>query len=363
MAAKFERYAPAVLEADPVYLAYFCARAEALSLILFRPACLVLTYGRASRLQLARIKRAFPIPIVSSYGSTETGYVFISCERGRFHQNVASCRVYILPVDVAQRVGRLAVTPFAHPGMCLLRYEVGDLVRIADHPCPCGRDRGFTLEDHTGARRGCVAGDGRSYRHGRRARRRSGGRSGYLLHRELPNRPAATWRVTAADAVRRPLPRDDGRGKPGGPFWGSGLHRAGCGTGAAPLGQISVSSARSDGAVGQRGRKLTSKRSATCAAIGLGNEPQSFLRDRSAADGAFAIESPFHSLERRLDPRESVPLRFGQSVEHRRGGLESSRVFPVRLPFREQLLLISQCPLTAPEEGSPASQKGAAIWF
>ena len=150
MADELARHRPPVLEADASYLAAFCARAEALSLSLFCPAQIVVTYGRPSRLQLARIGRSIPAPVASSYGSTETGYVFLSCERGKYHQNVASCRVDLLPFGDAPSVARLAVTPFSNPWMCLLRYDVGDLVRVAPEGCACGRVGGNVLDDVLG---------------------------------------------------------------------------------------------------------------------------------------------------------------------------------------------------------------------
>jgi len=150
MADELAGFEPAILEADSSYLAAFCARAEAQSLPLFRPRCIVLTYGRPSALHLARIRRAFGAPIVSSYGSTETGYVFVSCERGTLHQNVASCRVELTPLAADPRVGKLVITPFGHPFMCLLRYDVGDLVRLSARDCACGRDAGVALDDILG---------------------------------------------------------------------------------------------------------------------------------------------------------------------------------------------------------------------
>jgi len=140
------QFAPEVVEADPAYLAAFCARAEALGLALPRPAVVVLTYARPSRLHTARIERVMGAHVVSSYGSTETGYVLVSCEHGRLHQHLASCRIDLLPWRDGARVKRLLVTPFGHPFMCVLRFDVGDLAKLADGPCPCGRTEGYQFE-------------------------------------------------------------------------------------------------------------------------------------------------------------------------------------------------------------------------
>ncbi len=139
MAFELGQHAPPVLEGEPAYLAAFCARAEALGLTLPRPRVVVLTYTVPSKVERARIARGFGAPIVSSYGSTETGYVLIECEHGRMHQNVSSCRVDFESFG-SDDVGRLLVTPFGHPFACFLKFDVGDLARRALEACPCGRE-------------------------------------------------------------------------------------------------------------------------------------------------------------------------------------------------------------------------------
>lgn len=157
MVRELEDHAPVVLEADPFYLAELCARAEALRLALPRPRVVVLTYALPSRLHLGRIVRALEAPIVSSYGSTESGYVLVSCEAGRMHQCSASCRLDLQPARerVAPRVAKLLVTPYANPFACFLRFDVGDLGRLADS-CPCGRRDGVILERLEGRVKDCT---------------------------------------------------------------------------------------------------------------------------------------------------------------------------------------------------------------
>lgn len=138
MASELDAFAPSVLEGEPAYLAAFCARAEALKVALPRPNVVVLTYTAPSRIERARIARCFGVPVVSSYGSTETGYVLVECEHGRMHQNATSCRIDFVPFQTPD-LGRLVVTPFAHPFACFIKFDVGDLARRAVEACPCGR--------------------------------------------------------------------------------------------------------------------------------------------------------------------------------------------------------------------------------
>ena len=150
MAAELAEFRPDVLEADPAYLAALVRACRHAGVPLHRPRCIALTYEFPSRLHLREIRRAFPgVPAVSSYGSTETGHVFIECEAGRLHQNTATCHVDIQPLRAGRgdpRVGRVLVTTLGNPWFALVRFDVGDLARLHDGPpCECGRGDGLTL--------------------------------------------------------------------------------------------------------------------------------------------------------------------------------------------------------------------------
>jgi phenylacetate-CoA ligase len=147
MRAELEEYSPVVLEANPSLLARFARWASREGRILFQPQLITLTYEFPSALQLRAIRKVFSCPIASSYGSTETGYVFMECEHGRLHQNSAFCRADIAPMEgIADRsVGRILATTFGNRWFPLLRFEIGDLARISPDPCPCGRTFGLTL--------------------------------------------------------------------------------------------------------------------------------------------------------------------------------------------------------------------------
>ncbi len=151
MADELGHFRPDVIEADPAYLAVLARACVRSGTPLPQPACISLTYEFPSRLHLREIRRAFPgVPVLSSYGSTETGYVFTECEAGLLHQNTASCHVDIQPVR-AQRggggLGRILVTTLGNPWFELLRFDVGDLARLhAGGICRCGRSDGLTVE-------------------------------------------------------------------------------------------------------------------------------------------------------------------------------------------------------------------------
>jgi phenylacetate-coenzyme A ligase PaaK-like adenylate-forming protein len=172
MIDELNRFQPELLEADPAYLAilarYACERGAALH----RPRFVSLTYEFPSRVHSRQIRRAFSgTPVLSSYGSTETGHVFTECEHGRLHQNTAYCRLDFQPLSArheAPRVGRILVTMLRNPWVSLLRFDVGDLVRLAAEPCPCGRTAGLTAAAIEGRSRDVTfAADGRAVTVGR----------------------------------------------------------------------------------------------------------------------------------------------------------------------------------------------------
>ncbi len=160
-------FRPVVLEADPFYLAALAAFARDRKLQVHQPDVITFTYSYPAQVFLNVIRQVFEAPLVSSYGSTETGYVFMECEHGRMHQNTASCHVDFVPLEERPSgtvLGRLLVTPFGHPVQCFVRFDTGDLAERAPMPfCPCGRREGLTLERIAGR-----ADDATMTRHGGR---------------------------------------------------------------------------------------------------------------------------------------------------------------------------------------------------
>ena len=74
----------------------------------------------------------------------------MECHQARLHHNTGSCRIDFQPLarkHGGPRVGRILVTPLGNPWLTLLRFDVGDLVRLAEGlPCPCGLEQGLTVE-------------------------------------------------------------------------------------------------------------------------------------------------------------------------------------------------------------------------
>ena len=150
MAGELSLFRPEIIEADPAYLAIFARGCRALGISPFLPACIVFTYEFPSRIAVTAVTEAFPgVPLVSSYGSTETGHVFTQCEHGTFHQNTTTCHVELQlfrPERGDPAVGRLLVSTLDNPWFTLLRFDSGDCGRLrGPKPCPCGRTEGMSL--------------------------------------------------------------------------------------------------------------------------------------------------------------------------------------------------------------------------
>jgi phenylacetate-coenzyme A ligase PaaK-like adenylate-forming protein len=149
MIAEVAIFQPAVLEANPSLLARLCRYAYANKKTVFQPGLIIFTYEFPTNLHYKQIRRVFTSPMASSYGTTETGYVFMQCEAGKFHQNTEYCHVDFQPLKKEHGgplIGRILVTTFNNPWYYMVRFDVGDLVRIdSDGKCECGRDSGMIL--------------------------------------------------------------------------------------------------------------------------------------------------------------------------------------------------------------------------
>jgi phenylacetate-coenzyme A ligase PaaK-like adenylate-forming protein len=73
----------------------------------------------------------------------------MQCEAGKFHQNTEFCRVDFQALKKEHGgplLGRILVTPFYNEWYHLVRFDVGDLVRLDEEgKCACGRSSGFIL--------------------------------------------------------------------------------------------------------------------------------------------------------------------------------------------------------------------------
>ncbi len=154
MIEELNAFAPVILEANPSFLARLSRHIVASGRAVRSPSFIVLTYEYPSKVHYRSIARAFDAPIASSYGSTETGYVFMECEAGSLHQVTDSCHVDYLPFAAGHggpETGLILVTTFGNPWRSLIRFDVGDVALLGSgERCPCGRAAGLTLRSIEG---------------------------------------------------------------------------------------------------------------------------------------------------------------------------------------------------------------------
>ena len=150
MIKELGEFQPDVLEANPSLLARLAFRALDCGREVWLPPVILFTYEFASKLHLDAIRRVFPkSAFVSSFGSTETGFVLEQCEDGLLHQNTEFCRIDFQPLKErygGPDLGRILVTTFGNPWSRVVRFDTGDLVRLHRGGCACGRKDGLIAE-------------------------------------------------------------------------------------------------------------------------------------------------------------------------------------------------------------------------
>jgi phenylacetate-coenzyme A ligase PaaK-like adenylate-forming protein len=147
MARELKDFEPVILEANPSLLARLAFWAIDEGVELYSPAVIVFTFEFISAIHIAAIRTVFSSPLVSSFGTTETGFVLEECEKGFLHQNVDFCRIDFQPLKEkygGPDLGRILVTTFGNPWNTVVRFDTGDLVRLyPSGVCKCGRKEGL----------------------------------------------------------------------------------------------------------------------------------------------------------------------------------------------------------------------------
>lgn len=82
--------------------------------------------------------------LTDQYGLTEGNCNFSKCEDGNYHEDFEFCHIEVIDSHILEdgsSVGRLIGTAFYNLSCPIIRYDTGDMVRIAspDYKCSCGR--------------------------------------------------------------------------------------------------------------------------------------------------------------------------------------------------------------------------------
>jgi hypothetical protein len=86
----------------------------------------------------------------------------MECEHGRLHPNERHSHIDLEPLPGSGRLARVLVTTLGRAWMPLLRYDIGDVVRVAEsRECACGlTSDGPVLERVEGRQSDCTEVDG-----------------------------------------------------------------------------------------------------------------------------------------------------------------------------------------------------------
>ena len=88
---------------------------------------------------------AFGVPVYDSYGLREGGLIGHECAEGTMHtmdEQLLLETVDPHTLEPTDGEGELVLTNIVSKVMPILRYRTGDIVRLSDEPCPCGRTLG-----------------------------------------------------------------------------------------------------------------------------------------------------------------------------------------------------------------------------
>ena len=92
----------------------------------------------------AIVRRAWSVEVQDTYGATEYAPIASECLERRMHLFENGAIIEVVDergrvVPSGERGARLLLTVLARYTQPLIRYELSDLVRVSEEPCPCGR--------------------------------------------------------------------------------------------------------------------------------------------------------------------------------------------------------------------------------
>jgi len=135
---KYNRFKPKLLYGYPSSINYLICMANASKRKLSAPRIIV-THAENLYDEIAvNIRTAFPeVNIVNQYWSSEAN-IAVSCPEGRIHIDEDTVICEVINKD-ENDVGDLLVTNLYSYDFPLIRYQIGDRVRLSNEECPCGR--------------------------------------------------------------------------------------------------------------------------------------------------------------------------------------------------------------------------------
>jgi phenylacetate-CoA ligase len=140
--ARLNRYRPELIDGYPSALAILARFIESSGVRLdFQPQAAATTAETLFDEDRAVIERAFGCKVYNQYASSEGAPFITECAQGRMHLNTDTGFFEFHDVEGDGEVKELIVTSFRNVRLPLVRYRIGDTVRLdppACPPCACG---------------------------------------------------------------------------------------------------------------------------------------------------------------------------------------------------------------------------------
>ncbi|MCV2368738.1 phenylacetate--CoA ligase family protein [Roseateles oligotrophus] len=93
--------------------------------------------------QRQTLERAFACPVANGYGARDAGFIAHQCPSGKLHISAEDIVVEIVRADGtpagAGELGEIVVTHMATADFPFIRYRTGDVGRLGQQACACGR--------------------------------------------------------------------------------------------------------------------------------------------------------------------------------------------------------------------------------
>jgi phenylacetate-CoA ligase len=139
---RINRHRPAMILAFASTLFELAKHARRTGIRMHRPRFILTSVEMLFEPMRAAIEEVFGCPVHDLYASAEVGRMAVECSHGGLHVLSFHNHVEILdpkgsPVAPGE-VGRVVVTSLHSRAMPLIRYDIGDLARVASEPCACG---------------------------------------------------------------------------------------------------------------------------------------------------------------------------------------------------------------------------------
>jgi len=146
-------FRPEILLVNPYYLMWFGREAQRLGLDLPKIELILTSYQYASKIHKRALATLFGAPVYDTYSATELGgcRLGVECKNGHWHVYEDHAIIEIMDengISSPDGIGSVVTTVVAGRLMPLIRYEVGDIARLADIDCNCALSDWQCLEFH-----------------------------------------------------------------------------------------------------------------------------------------------------------------------------------------------------------------------